>query len=129
MRTSIDLDQQVHCALGEISLIGCRIVVSGGHTISDIGVSSKPVTDIADGISSPARCSASIAPAAMSSLAQASAVTSSLLAKQLLGRLDARLEREIAGRGPWLVVDPGVAKGIEEAVVAKRRRIGGRTDP
>ena len=44
------------------SLIGCRIVVSGGHTISDIGVSSNPVTEIALGMSRPARCNASIDP-------------------------------------------------------------------
>ena len=60
--------------------------------ISDIGVSSNPVTDIADGISRPARCSASIAPAAMSSLAQASAVTDPVLAKQSFGSFDAGFE-------------------------------------
>ena len=57
------------------SLIGCRTVVSGGQTIPDSGVSSNPVTEISVGMSSPARWSASMAPAAMSSLAHAIAVT------------------------------------------------------
>ena len=69
--------------------------------------------------------SASIAPAAMSSLAHARQVTGSLLAQLPLGRHDPRMERKIARCGPWLVADPAVAERIEEAVVTKRRRIDG----
>ena len=100
------------------NLIGWRTVVSGGHTTSDIGVSSKPVTDIADGISRPARCSANIAPAAMSSLAQASAVTDPC----------SRSSRSAASTPEWNVKSPVAVQGWHRSRPREARRRSRRSE-
>ena len=67
------LEQQVH---GVLSKVLDRLADGRKRRPDDFRHRRvvEPVTEIAEGISSPARCNASIAPAAMSSLAQASAV-------------------------------------------------------
>ena len=105
----IDLEQQMDCALGEIfdrlanrrqrrpHHLRHRRVVEAGHRHRrrdlEAGAMQAPA-------SRPPPCRRW----------RKQAPLPSRLAKQPLRRFDARMECEIAGRGPWLLIDPGLAR-------------------